>query len=59
MKIGRVMKLRVPLSQKLYAKYAPRLEHPYWDYHLIGNMFLAAQQPDSAKVYVDQGMKCK
>ncbi len=49
------MKLRIPISKKLYAKSSPRLEHPYWDYHLIGNIYLTTHQPDSAELYFNKG----
>jgi tetratricopeptide (TPR) repeat protein len=49
------MKLRIPISKKLYTKSSPRLEHPYWDYHLIGNIYLTTHQPDSAELYFNKG----
>lgn len=52
----RQLKFRIPISKKLHNDSTPRLEHPYWDYHLIGNIFLTAQQPDSAEIYFKQGL---
>ncbi len=50
------MRLRIPISKKLYTPFSPRLEHPYWDYHLIGNIYLTAHLPDSAARYFDEGL---
>ncbi|WP_425234373.1 tetratricopeptide repeat protein [Ulvibacterium sp.] len=50
------MKLRIPISKKLYTSSSPRLEHPYWDYHLIGNIYLTEHLPDSAAQYFDEGL---
>ncbi|RKN78500.1 tetratricopeptide repeat protein [Ulvibacterium marinum] len=50
------MKLRIPVSKKLYTPSSPRLEHPYWDYHLIGNIYLTEHLPDSAARYFDEGL---
>jgi len=49
------IKLRIPLTNKLYGPSSSALEHPYWDYHLIGNIYLTMHLPDSAKKYVDEG----
>ncbi len=51
------MKLRIPLSKKLYNRASGTLEHPYWDHHLIGNIYLAMHWPDSAKAIMKEGLK--
>jgi tetratricopeptide (TPR) repeat protein len=50
------LKQRIALTELLYDSTLARLDHPYWDYHLIGNIFIAQNQPDSAKLYFDHGL---
>lgn len=50
---------RIPFTKEMYDPSSDILMHPYWDYHLIGNIYLTAHEPDSAKKYVDMGFEKK
>ncbi len=49
------LRFMIPYSINQYTETSHRLEHPYWDYHLIANIFLDLHMPDSAKYYSDKG----